>query len=302
MLSMPVTIKRADARGFTLVELLVVITIIAILIALLLPALVAAQNEAERVACQANMRTLSQAFISYTSSNKGFFPAAADSGNIQPADWIYWQNTNTRPLNDSRIGPYLGQAPGVNLNTAVLVCPADVDAFTRVAGLNASYPYPYSYSMNAWLGEPGYASTNGLNQLISDMTVNATAPGVSGSPYPNFSSSTYFGSSAAQSAQVTLALAEVQSPSSCIMLVDQSNSTLNDGAYFPSYNPSASYDCVGIRHDIGLESPQATSTAAATAEYNSNLNNRGNVAYVDGHVGYITRLASESAANFDPWN
>ncbi len=125
MLSMRVTIKQVYARGFTLVELLVVITIIAILIALLLPALGAAQNEAERVACQANMRTLSQAFISYTSSNKGYFPAAADSGNIQPADWIYWQNTSTRPLNDSRIAPYLGQAPGVNLNTAVLVCPTD---------------------------------------------------------------------------------------------------------------------------------------------------------------------------------
>ncbi|MGC8553473.1 MAG: type II secretion system protein [Phycisphaerae bacterium] len=289
MLSMPVKIKQAYAKGFTLVELLVVITIIAILIALLLPALDAAQNEAERVACQANMRTLSQAFISYTSSNKGFFPAAADSGNIQAADWIYWQNTSTRPLNDSRIAPFLGQAPGVNLNTTILVCPADVAAITRT--------YPYSYSMNAWLGEPGYAYTNGLKQLISDMTVNGAAPGASGSPYPNFNSSTYFGSNPNAA---TLAYSTVKNPSDCIMLVDQSNISLNDGAYYPSYTPGSVSDCVGVRHDTGLEVISGSGATAATV-YASNLNNRGNVAYVDGHVGYITRLDSENPANFDPW-
>ncbi len=289
MLSMRVTIKQVYARGFTLVELLVVITIIAILIALLLPALGAAQNEAERVACQANMRTLSQAFISYTSSNKGYFPAAGDEGNPQPADWIYWQNTSTRPLNDSRIAPYLGRVPGANFNTAVLVCPADTAATTRT--------YTYSYSMNAWLGEPGYASTNGLNQLISDLTVNGKAPGSSLSPYPDFNSSTYFGSIPNAA---TLAYAGVKDPTGCIMLVDQSNLSLNDGAYYPSYTSGSPYDCIGVRHDTGIEVISGSGVTAATV-YASNLNNRGNAAYVDGHVGYITRLASENAANFDPW-
>ncbi|NNM84466.1 MAG: type II secretion system protein [Phycisphaerales bacterium] len=264
--------KPGKARGFTLVELLVVITIIAILIALLLPALNSAENEANRVACQANMRTLSQAFISYTSNNKGYFPAAGDGGNPQAADWIYWQNAGSRPLNASRIAPYLGQAPGANLNTAVLVCPADVAAPTRA--------YPYSYSMNAWLGDPGNATAQ--NQLIADLTINNVAPGTASSAYPNFKPNSYVG---------TLAMSAVKSPSSCIMLIDQSNYQLNDGAFYPG-NLS---DTVGVRHDVGLESNGTVNT------YSLNPNNRGNVAYVDGHVGYITRLASENTANFDPW-
>ena len=52
-------------RGFTLVELLVVIMIISILISLLLPALAKARRLALRVACSANVRSLTMATIMY---------------------------------------------------------------------------------------------------------------------------------------------------------------------------------------------------------------------------------------------
>ena len=60
--------------GFTLIELLVVISIIAVLIALLLPALAKAKAAAYNVACQANLRSLGQASLEYTGSNKGILP------------------------------------------------------------------------------------------------------------------------------------------------------------------------------------------------------------------------------------
>lgn len=69
----PTPVSRFTAsrdRGFTLVELLVVILIISILIALLLPALAQAHRSAMRVACSANVRSLTLATIMYAQENE----------------------------------------------------------------------------------------------------------------------------------------------------------------------------------------------------------------------------------------
>ena len=61
-------------HGFTLVELLVVISIIALLISLLLPALAKAKSLALRIVCASNMQQLGLAMAEYAGEYKGRYP------------------------------------------------------------------------------------------------------------------------------------------------------------------------------------------------------------------------------------
>lgn len=65
---------RRRGRGFSLIELLVVIMVVALLLSLLLPALSTARGGAERLKCLSNMRSVGLVFSLYSNDHDGVFP------------------------------------------------------------------------------------------------------------------------------------------------------------------------------------------------------------------------------------
>src|SRR3954452_9962304 len=107
--------RIGKSRGFTLVELLVVIGIIALLISILLPALGKARRSAKRAACLSNLRQLMTAATNYMANNKGAFPyqdAAVDYAISNALDGVI--NNNTFKQNwVAALWPYVSKNPGV---------------------------------------------------------------------------------------------------------------------------------------------------------------------------------------------
>jgi prepilin-type N-terminal cleavage/methylation domain-containing protein/prepilin-type processing-associated H-X9-DG protein len=97
-------------RGFTLVELLVVIGIIAVLISILLPTLSKVRRQANTLQCSSNMRQLATAMLMYIADSKGRFPAAEFGANAPAYPYGFsWPNALVR-------GNYI-KGPGLSCYT-----------------------------------------------------------------------------------------------------------------------------------------------------------------------------------------
>jgi prepilin-type N-terminal cleavage/methylation domain-containing protein len=95
-------------RGFTLIEILVVIAIIAVLIALLLPAVQAAREAVRRAHCVNNMKQIGLDMHNYVQTKKAMPPAKIYPGSCNYSNGGTGQVLNTTAL--TMVRNYLEQS------------------------------------------------------------------------------------------------------------------------------------------------------------------------------------------------
>ena len=144
---------RSRARGFTLVELLVVIGIIALLISILLPTLSRAREQAQRVDCMSKLRQQGVYLSMYVSQYKGCLPIGAWNG-VPEYGYVLWQQTLKFHVGMGLLVPAGIVSEQVDTPDGLMFyCPVQTNIGTG-----------YNHNGNEWFGTGGAATRMAYTQ------------------------------------------------------------------------------------------------------------------------------------------
>jgi prepilin-type N-terminal cleavage/methylation domain-containing protein len=152
-------IDSSSPRGFTLVELLVVIGIIALLISILLPSLNKARETANRAKCASNLHQIGLAILLYQQDNQQLYPRTTQDVNLASAP-TWGTEANATP--QATADPFLTSPVQVSVNDVS----ASLFLLLRNEQIGAAvFVCPSSNAQNWDFGGGSNTATNWVNWL-----------------------------------------------------------------------------------------------------------------------------------------
>ena len=152
--------SSAPRTGFTLLEVLVVISISAVLMALILPAIQNARMAARRLQCLNNLKNHAIGMTNYVQGSGGFFPSVFFQRSGRTAVWT----TELLPHLDARsVYDRLESDPAPDFRVSVFVCPEDDANEAHARGLSYVVNVGYGLMTTTCNGPPLHKDTISYN-------------------------------------------------------------------------------------------------------------------------------------------